>query len=112
MAPWAAGSDHLRLTVRLTPKASTDRIDGIKALSDGTIVLVARVRAAPESGRANAAVEKLLAKALGVPRSAVSLSSGQRSRIKHLRIAGDPEALMDSANRLWPSDANRDQSEA
>ncbi len=105
MAPWTAASDHLRLTIRLTPKASADRVDGIKELDDGTSVLAARVRATPESGRANRAVETLVADMFGVPRSAVTLIGGPKNRLKQLRIDGDPRALLDLAERLWPTDA-------
>lgn len=103
MAPWTAAPDHLRLTIRLTPKASADRIDGIKELSDGTTVLVARVRAVPESGRANRAIETLVASTLGVPKSAVALVGGQKGRLKQVRIEGDPRVLLDLAERLWPT---------
>ena len=104
MPPWTAASDHLRLAVRLTPKASADRIDGIKELSDGTSVLAARVRATPESGRANRAVETLVAAMFGVPRSDVTVIGGPKNRLKQLRIDGDPGALLDLAERLWPTD--------
>ncbi|MCW2308643.1 DUF167 family protein [Rhodobium gokarnense] len=87
------GPDALTLTVRLTPKASKDGIDGIKALSDGRSVLAARVRAVPEKGAANAALEKLLAKTLGVGKSQATVVSGATSRLKTVRIAGDGAAL-------------------
>ncbi|MHA1559362.1 MAG: DUF167 family protein [Alphaproteobacteria bacterium] len=102
MSPWSAARDHLRLTVRLTTKAAFDKIEGPISLSDGTAVLAARVRAVPESGMANAAIEKLISKALGVPRSNVHLAAGHKSRIKQLKIAGDVDALMDLADSLWP----------
>ena len=63
----------------------------------------ARVRAVPEGGRANRALEKLIAKALGRPRSAVSVRSGHGARLKQLSVGGDGAALLDSARRLWPS---------
>ena len=49
-------ADHLRLEVRLTPRASCDLIEGEKLLSDGRRVLAARVRAVPEKGAANEAL--------------------------------------------------------
>ncbi|WP_287179828.1 DUF167 family protein, partial [Mesorhizobium sp.] len=42
---------------------------------------------------ANQALERLVAKALGVPRSAVSVVVGGTARLKTLRISGDPAAL-------------------
>lgn len=102
MRPWTASANHLHLTVRLTTRAAFDKIEGQLKLSDGTIVLAARVRAIPESGQANAAIEKLISKALRVPRSNVGLAAGHKSRIKQLRVAGDVDALMDLAGSLWP----------
>ncbi|WP_051094360.1 DUF167 family protein [Kaistia granuli] len=75
--------------LRLTPKGGRDAIDGVGELADGRKVLLARVRAAPEKGAANAAVEGVLAKALGLPRSAVTLVFGQTARLKSLRVDGD-----------------------
>ncbi|MGD9502903.1 MAG: DUF167 family protein, partial [Methyloceanibacter sp.] len=48
------------LKVRLTPKSSRDAIEGLAEFG-GETVLKARVRAVPEAGRANAALEKLIA---------------------------------------------------
>ncbi|HZW16084.1 MAG TPA: DUF167 family protein [Brevundimonas sp.] len=77
-----------RLPVRLTPGASADRIDGWNVDADGRPVLKVRVRARPVEGEANAALLKLLAKALGVPKSAVSLDRGGQSRTKMISTAG------------------------
>jgi uncharacterized protein YggU (UPF0235/DUF167 family) len=51
------------------------------------------VRALPDKGKANAALEKLVAEWLGVPRSTVSVSAGATQRLKTLRIDGDATAL-------------------
>lgn len=77
-----------RLPVRLTPSASADRIDGWDVDADGRPVLRVRVRARPVEGEANAALLKLLAKALGVPKSSVSLERGGQSRTKMIEVAG------------------------
>ena len=45
------------------------------------------VTTVPEDGKANAAVTKLLAKALGLPKSALLLIRGQTGRDKTFRIA-------------------------
>lgn len=82
-----------RLRVRLTPKSSRDAIDGQEVLSDGTAVFVARVRAVPEKGAANTALEVLVAKTLGVARTRVSVVSGSTSRVKTVAIEGDAEAI-------------------
>ena len=81
------------LYVRLTPKAALDRIDGVETTADGRSHVKARVRAVPENGAANQALERLVAKALGVPGSAVSVVSGGTARLKTLRVTGDPAVL-------------------
>lgn len=91
--PWRVAGDDLLLDVRLTPRAAHDRIDGPEHLSDGRLVLKARVRAVPEKGAANAALAKLFAKALDVHKSAVSLETGTTSRLKTLRIEGGAAGL-------------------
>ncbi len=90
--PWQETADGLSLVVRLTPKGGRDELDGIGEGPDGA-VLKARVRAAPTDGQANRAIVKLIAKSLGVPKRAVQLTAGQKSRIKNFHIDGDPAAL-------------------
>ena len=91
--PWTVTVDGLLLTVRLTPKGGRDAIDGIEMLSDGRAVLKARVRALPEDGEANAALIKLMAKAVGVSASRVSVQSGHTARLKVLKFDGDGAVL-------------------
>ena len=86
--------------VRLTPRGGRDAFEGAEVLSDGEAVLKERVRAAPEKGLANAALEKLLAAALGVPKSAVSVVAGGTSRTKTLKIAGEPGRLAEAMEEL------------
>jgi uncharacterized protein YggU (UPF0235/DUF167 family) len=76
------------LAIKLTPGAASDRIDGWDVDADGRPVLKVRVRARPIEGEANAALLKLMAKALGVPKSAVTLERGGQSRTKMIAVAG------------------------
>ena len=78
----------VRLPVRLTPGAASDRIDGRDVDADGRPVLKIRVRARPVEGEANEALIKLLGKALSVPKSAVAIQRGGQSRTKILVIEG------------------------
>ena len=78
----------MRLTVRLTPRAQADRLDGWSRDEAGRPVLNARVRAAPTEGEANAALEALLAKVLFRPRSAVRVVKGGSARLKQVEIDG------------------------
>lgn len=81
-----------RLTIRVQPKASSDKLDGWATDDAGRQFLKLRVRALPAEGEANAAVEVLVAKALGVPKSAVRVVTGGKNRLKGLEIEG-PEEL-------------------
>ena len=81
----------MRLKLRVTPNAGRDVIEGFERLSDGTEVLRLRVAAVPDRGKANAAVVALLAKALQVPKSAITVVSGETARLKTVEIVGDPD---------------------
>ncbi len=91
--PWRATLDGIVVTCRLTPKGGRDAIEGVSTLADGARVLLARVRAAPEDGRANAALCALLAEALGVSASRARVLSGAKSRVKQVALTGDPGEL-------------------
>lgn len=91
--PWRKESDGILVTVRATPKAARDAIEGIERLADGNTVLKARVRAAPADSEANEALVRLIARTAAVPPSAVSLVRGGTSRLKSFRLAGDPARL-------------------
>lgn len=76
------------LFVRLQPGAKLDRIDGWEADAEGREVLRIRLRARPVEGEANAALVRYVAEVLGLPRSAVTLARGDRSRLKRLSVEG------------------------
>ena len=92
--PWRVAGNGVSLTVRLTPKGGRDAIDGIERRTDGTVTLKARVRAAPTEGQANAALVRLIAKAIGVPPRDVAVITGATARIKRLAIVGDGPSLL------------------
>ena len=91
--PFRKDRNGVMLAVRLTPKAARDSVDGLGMLSDGRAVLLARVRAVPEKGAANSALVALLAKALGVGKSLVSVDGGATARLKLVHVTGDAETL-------------------
>lgn len=97
--PWREIPEGVELAVRLTPRGGAARIEGI-ADWDGAPVLKVRVPAPPVEGAANDALLAFLAKSLGLPRSAVTLTAGERSRVKRLRLAG--EGLAQRLSRLAP----------
>lgn len=92
-AVWRAAPGGIDIAVRLTPKAAADHVDGMATASDGRPHLKARVRAVPEKGSANRALERLVAGWLGVPSGAVAVISGATARLKTVRVSGDAEAL-------------------
>jgi uncharacterized protein len=98
--PWAPADGGLMLTVRLTPKGGRDAIDGIEERSDGRSVLKVRVRAAPSEGEANAALVRMLARALDVAPRCVTLAAGETARVKRLRIEGNAAALAATLERI------------
>lgn len=81
-----------RLAVRLTPRGGRDALEGWIEDEAGRPVLKARVSAAPTDGQANTALVRLIAGALGLPKSAVAIASGETSRLKILRVENLEEA--------------------
>ena len=94
MSAWRACDDGVIVTCRLTPKGGRDALEGVVALSDGRKVLACRVRVAPEDGKANAALCRLIAEAVGAPVSRARVAAGAKSRIKQIFVEGDAQALM------------------
>lgn len=79
--------EKARLNVWAQPGASRDRIAGLH----GGRLKVA-VSAPPEKGRANKAVEAVIAGALGVRKTAVKVVTGETSREKTVEVEGVDEA--------------------
>jgi len=88
--PYRADGGRLRLSVRVTPNAGADAVDGLYGRADGTVSLKLRVRAQPEKGKANKAVIAVLAKELGCAKSNLNLSAGLKDRTKTVMIEGEP----------------------
>ncbi|MCJ2085186.1 DUF167 family protein [Methylobacterium sp. E-005] len=82
----------VRLAVRLTPRGGRDAAEGWARDEKGQSYLKARVAAPPVEGAANAALEKLIAKAFKVSRGSVRIVSGDQSRLKILEIDGIGQA--------------------
>lgn len=68
------------IMVRVTPKASRNLVK----MQNGKIRIY--VTDVPEGGKANAAVQKLLAKKLGLAKTRLELTRGQTSRDKVFRV--------------------------
>jgi hypothetical protein len=91
------------LAVRLTPKGGRDAIDGIERLADGSVVLKARVAAAPKQGEANAALTRLIAKMVGVAPRNVAVVAGATGRVKRLIISGHGPTLIAALEKVAAS---------
>ena len=78
----------------MTPKGGRDTIIGRRETGDGQRHLAIKVAAPPADGAANESVRRLLANAVGIGRSAVTILSGEQAREKRLKLAGDPVALL------------------
>jgi hypothetical protein len=83
-----------RLVVRLTPRGGADRVERVG--EDGTLHV--RVAAPPVEGAANESLCRLLARALGIGRTAVQVVQGAAGRRKVLEIEVDPAQL----ETAWP----------
>lgn len=79
------------LGICVVSRSTKPGVAGWRARSDGREGLVVRVAQAPANGEANAAVIKLLARALGVSRSELAIVAGQAARHKRLAIPFDIE---------------------
>jgi uncharacterized protein YggU (UPF0235/DUF167 family) len=82
------------LAVRLTPRGGRDAADGWGEDGEGRPYLKVRVASPPVDGAANAALIAFVAKAVGAPKSAVTLVSGASARIKRLELEGVTEEAL------------------
>ena len=71
------------LEIKVIPRAGRSGFGGLR---DGALLV--RLAAAPVGGAANDELIALLAKTLRIPRRAIMIVSGERSRSKRVRIAG------------------------
>ncbi len=103
--PFTRSKDGVDIAIRVTPRASRARIGALAAEADGTPVIRVSVTAAPDGGKANDAVIRLLAKAWRVPKTSLSVVSGATGRRKTIHAAGDADDL---SRRLTEWMAGRD----
>lgn len=80
----APSTSSCLLPVKVVPNASKSVVVGWQA--DGRLKV--KVSAVPEGGRANRAVEELLADSLGLSKRSVAVEKGETSHEKMLRING------------------------
>lgn len=73
----------MRIAVHVTPRSLRDEVAGWRGSE-----LSVRVTVAPEGGKANAAACAVIARSLGIPKSAVHVARGDTSRHKQLEVEG------------------------
>lgn len=100
--PFLPRKDGLCITIRLTPQARRDAIEGIMDVADGKRALKVSINAVPEDGKANKALCDFLAKTWKLPKSSLSLVSGHTSRQKLVLVAGDAHALLAQLRQQSP----------
>ena len=91
---WSVVAGGVRLQVRVTPRGGRDGVDGVALDADERPHLNIRVAAAPVDGETNDAVEKLLAKWLGVAKDKVEVVAGETVRTKTVMVDGDPVQIV------------------
>jgi uncharacterized protein (TIGR00251 family) len=86
--PIAADEGAVRLAIRVTPRSRKTMLGDIVADAHGRPALAIRLAAPPVDGAANKALIAFLAGELGVPRSSLTILSGDSGRWKIVSIAG------------------------
>ena len=82
--PFTAVAGGVKVRVRLTPKASNNRIGGLVPDAAGGVAL-----------KANKALIGMLAKAWRLPKTSISVKSGAAHRQKTLFMEGDTKRLLE-----------------
>jgi uncharacterized protein (TIGR00251 family) len=72
--------------VRVSPRASRDAVTGVH---DGALKV--SLTAPPVEGAANKALVSLLSRKLGIPKNAVTITAGDRSKTKTVKVEGISE---------------------
>lgn len=75
------------ISVRLIPKASSNRIGEMRLLPSGEEQLMIYVTTVPEDGKANETMIRLLAKHLNIAASRLTISKGYNNRNKLINIS-------------------------
>ena len=83
--------------VRVVPRAAREGVAGY----EGEVLRI-RLTAPPVEGKANEALLRFLSKSLGVSRSSVSITSGEKGRNKIIRVEG--MTLEEVLSALAPAD--------
>jgi uncharacterized protein len=80
---------RLLVDVKVIPGAAKSQVAGIR---DGALLV--RIAAPPEKGKANEELRACLARALGIPKSAIELVAGASSRRKRVSVPAEVESAL------------------
>lgn len=100
MKPYAAVDDGVRLAVRVIPRASRTKVDGVVQDAEGRPMLKLRLAAPPVEGAANAALIAFLAEELNLRKADITIRSGETGRTKLLIVSGDSAVLLKKLDAL------------
>ena len=93
--------EFLFLDIKAVPGSSRSALGEIK---EGRLKV--RIAAAPEDGKANEELRSFIAKALGLPKRDLILESGERSRLKTLRL---PMKAIEKLEKFIEADSSEEQ---
>lgn len=102
-SPFGAAPGGLKVRLRLSPKASANRITGLQDDGQGGALIKASVTMVPEGGKANAALIKLLAREWRLAKSNIEIIHGTTGRNKTVFVAGNTEQLLNKLQH-WAAD--------
>jgi len=92
----------LFLHLRATPKAGRDEVTGLVANAAGQMALAIKVSKPADKGQATEAVIATLAKAIGISKSSLRISSGETSRDKVVEVVQNEAAVRQFIEGLKP----------
>ncbi len=92
--PFSVTSMGVVLYVRLSPNASSNRLDGVLVQASGENRLKVKITVVPEKGKANQALLKLLSKKLRYPPRDLEIIRGRTDRNKDILITGEADNVI------------------
>jgi uncharacterized protein (TIGR00251 family) len=101
MAFWRMGAGMVLVAVKVQPKSRRPGVQGLAPDVDGERLRIGVTEPA-EDGRANRAVCDVLARALDLSATAVTVTHGKTSRQKTVQIDGEPAAIARKLEALCP----------
>lgn len=84
----------LVFSIRVSSKSKRNAIGGIIADNDSKLRLKIYTTSAPENGKANSAILKLLSQAWNLNKNQIKIIHGLKQRDKILFLKGDPNSLL------------------